>query len=72
MQVLAFCTPERPEWRWRIVNYTGEMVEESYDTFRSIATAVTDGQRRMGELDARDLADRNQTFARGNSYYRNR
>jgi hypothetical protein len=72
MQVLAFCTPERPQWRWRIVNYAGEMVEESYETFLSIETAVTDGQRRMNELDVRDLADRTQTFARGTSYYKNR
>ena len=41
MQVVAFCTPARPEWRWRIVNYSGEMVEESYKTFLSIAAAVT-------------------------------
>src|SRR5713226_7774181 len=25
--VIAFATPVRPEWRWRIVNYAGEMVE---------------------------------------------
>ena len=50
MQVVAFSTPSRPDWRWRIVNYDGHMVEESYVTFPSIATAVTDGARRLGEL----------------------
>ena len=28
MQVTAFSTPTSPEWRWRICNYAGEMVEE--------------------------------------------
>jgi len=26
MQVVAFSTPVHPEWRWRIVNYAGEVV----------------------------------------------
>src|SRR3989442_1222645 len=29
MQVVAFSNPSQPDWRWRIVNYAGEMVEES-------------------------------------------
>jgi hypothetical protein len=72
VQVLAFCSPARPEWRWRIVNYEGEMVEESYETFRSIATAVTEGSRRMDELTVKDLAERTHTFARSPSYFRTR
>ena len=68
MQVVAFCTPARPEWRWRIVNYSGEMVEESYQTFLSIATAVTDGTRRMDELSVRDLAERSGTHSRSRRY----
>jgi hypothetical protein len=68
MQVVAFCTPARPEWRWRIVNYSGEMVEESYQTFLSIATAVTDGTRRMDEMAVRDLAERSGTYARPRRY----
>jgi hypothetical protein len=47
---MAFSTPSRPEWRWRIVDYAGEMVEESYQTFPSIAMALTEGTRRMNEL----------------------
>ena len=58
MQVMAFNTPSRPDWRWRIVDYSGQMVEESYQTFPSIANAVTDGNRRVNELVARDLPDR--------------
>jgi hypothetical protein len=72
VQVLAFCTPARPEWRWRIVNYEGEMVEESHETFVSIATAVTEGTRRMDELNVKDLTERTHTFARSTSHFRTR
>jgi len=56
MQVLAFSTPSRPDWRWRIVNYDGVMVEESYETFPSIATALSDGALRLNKLDAENIA----------------
>ena len=72
MQVVAFCSPARPDWHWRIVNYAGEMVEESFETFSSIATAVTDGTRRMNELSAKDLSQRSYTFLRGTSHFRHR
>jgi hypothetical protein len=64
MQVLAVSTPARPDWRWRIVNYSGDVVEESRDTFSSIATAVKDGTRRMNELSDEDLAQRSLVRAR--------
>jgi hypothetical protein len=70
MQVLAFSTPSRPDWRWRIVNYDGHMVEESYGTFPSIATAVTDGSRRLTEL-SEDLGERH-TFYPASSRMRSR
>ena len=70
MQVLAFSTPSRPDWRWRIVNYDGHMVEESYGTFPSIATAVTDGSRRLTEL-SEDLGERH-TFYPASSRLRSR
>jgi hypothetical protein len=62
MQVMAFNTPSRPEWRWRIVDYSGQMVEESSQTFPTIANAVTDGTRRVNELTERDLPDRFRSF----------
>ena len=37
MQVVAFSTPLNPAWRWRIVSYSGEQVEESREEFLSIA-----------------------------------
>jgi hypothetical protein len=72
MQVLAFSTPSRPDWRWRIVNYSGEMVEESHETFVSIATAVTDGTRRMNELNVEDVSQRSYTYLRSTSHLRSR
>lgn len=55
MQVTAFSTPGQPDWRWRIVNYAGEAIEESRGTFRTISAAVAEGTRRMGEM---NLVDR--------------
>jgi hypothetical protein len=51
VQVIAFSTPRAPDWRWRIVNGDGEMVEESARTFASIANAVAEGAKRMRDLD---------------------
>jgi hypothetical protein len=72
MQVTAFSTPARPDWRWRIVNYAGEMVEESYQTFPSISTAVTEGTRRMNELNVVDHSERSSTYLRSTSHLRSR
>ena len=54
MQVLAFSTPQDPLWRWRIVNYAGELVEESRDTFPTIAGALEQGSKRMRVMDVVD------------------
>jgi len=72
MQVAAFCTPMRPDWRWRIVNYAGDMVEESRDSFTSIATALADGHRRLGELGQEDMSTRAPTYYRSTSHLRSR
>ena len=50
MQVTAFSTPARPDWRWRIVNYAGEIVEESHDAFPTIAAAVAQGTKRLVQM----------------------
>jgi hypothetical protein len=52
MQVIAVATPQRPDWRWRIVDYSGEMVEESYEVFPTIAAAVVAGSERLKKMDA--------------------
>ncbi len=54
MQVTAFSTPRQPDWRWRIVNYAGETIEESRRTFATIALAVEDGKRRLKGMEADD------------------
>ncbi len=54
MQVLAFSTPQDPLWRWRIVNYAGELVEESRDTFSTIAGALEQGSKRLRGMNVVD------------------
>ena len=54
MQVTAFSTPDAPQWRWRIVNYAGEILEESYEGFPSIAAAVAKGTERLVKLNVVD------------------
>jgi hypothetical protein len=63
MQVTAFSTAARPEWRWRICDYGGEIVEESHDHFRTIAAAVAQGAARLAHMNAVDRA----RAARGDS-----
>lgn len=50
VQVIEFATPMRPDWRWRIVGYSGEMLEESHFSFPTIGAAVADGTRRLVEM----------------------
>jgi hypothetical protein len=71
MQVTAFSTPARPDWRWRIVNYAGEIIEESRDTFATIAAAVDRGTKRMKAL---NIVDRSTAapYRRSTSHLRNR
>ena len=58
VQVTAFSTPTQPDWRWRIVNYAGEMIEESYDRFPSIAEAVAKGAQRLLQMNVVDRSER--------------
>jgi len=54
MQVTAFSTPAVPDWRWRIVNYAGEILEESRDSFSTIAAAMASGTKRLVSLNIVD------------------
>jgi hypothetical protein len=54
MQVLAFSTPVDPRWRWRIVNYAGELIEESRETFLTIASAIEHGSKRLRAMNVVD------------------
>jgi hypothetical protein len=51
MQVGAVSSPGAPDWRWRIVNYAGETIEESPVSFATIALAMADGRKRLLQLD---------------------
>jgi len=55
MQVAAISTRSHPDWRWRIVNYAGEVIGESRDSFATIAIAVAHGQKHLEHM---DLVDR--------------
>ncbi|MGH7391097.1 MAG: hypothetical protein ACREM3_16810 [Candidatus Rokuibacteriota bacterium] len=52
MQVIAFTTPARPNWRWRIIDYGGDMIEESSQVFSTIAVAIAEGTRRLDAINA--------------------
>lgn len=54
MQVAAVSIPGSPGWHWRIVNYAGETVEESRETFTTISIAVAHGKKRHAEMDVMD------------------
>ncbi len=72
MNVLAFSTPLRPEWRWRIVNYAGEIIEESDATFPTISSAVAEGSKRLQSMDTIDRSVRPSPYVRPPSYPRTR
>ncbi|HJZ77003.1 MAG TPA: hypothetical protein VKE51_34970 [Vicinamibacterales bacterium] len=55
MHVVAISSPRNPEWRWRIMNYGGEVVEESQAGFPSIAAAVAAGKERLMSMEAVDV-----------------
>jgi cold-inducible RNA-binding protein len=55
VQVAAVSTPQdQSRWRWRIVNYAGEVVEESRQTFATIASAIEHGTERLKQMNMID------------------
>ncbi len=71
MQVTAFSTPSRPNWRWRIVNYAGETIEESREEFPTISAAVARGTRRLVEMNVVDRSEPTRPW-RSTSHLRRR
>jgi len=71
MVVAAFNTPNNPAWRWRIVNYAGETIEESRDGFPSIGAALAQGAQTLAAM---NVVDRSQpaNWRRSTSYLRGR
>jgi hypothetical protein len=62
MHVYAVSTPSAKGWRWRIMNYAGEVIEESRRTYSSVAAAVTEGGQRLAELKVVDHSVRPNPF----------
>ena len=71
MQVTAFSTPSCPEWRWRIVNYAGEIIEESHDLFPTISAAVASGTKRLVQMNVVDRSTAQRAY-RTTSHLRGR
>ncbi len=71
MQVVAVSTPADPAWRWRIVNYAGESVAESHDTFATISAAVAGGTKRLIEMNIEDRSEPVRAY-RSTSHLRHR
>lgn len=69
MQVVALSTPGNPAWRWRIVSYSGEQIEESYEEFATIAEALAKGVKRLREM---NLIDRSVPMPPHRSVFRPR
>lgn len=57
MQVTAFSSPAHPGWRWRIVNYAGEIIEESREQFATISGAVARGTERLVAMNVIDRSE---------------
>jgi hypothetical protein len=47
VNVLAFSTTRKSDWRWRIVNLRGETVEESSARFPTITEAIAAGAEQL-------------------------
>ncbi len=56
VDVVAISTPQDAGWRWRIVNYAGEVIEESHSLFSSIRSAVAEGAQRLHEMNVADVS----------------
>ena len=54
MNVFAFSSPRAPDWRWRIVDYGGETLEESSTSFLTLALAMAAGAERLHIRSERD------------------
>ena len=72
MNVIAFCTPNVPDWRWRIVDYAGGTVEESEHTFTTIGRAVEAGARRLERMNVTERTVRPSSSHRSMSALRSR
>ena len=47
MTAVAFSVPGKSGWRWRIVNDSGETLQESHSVFSTLALALDEGRERL-------------------------
>ena len=59
MQVVAISSPTYPEWRWRILDYSGGTLEESRERYPTISAAVAAGTYQLVRMSD---ADRSALF----------
>jgi hypothetical protein len=71
MYIAAFNTPNDPSWRWRIVNYAGDTIEESRERFPSIGAAVAQGAKKLAAMNVIDTS-RPVNWRRSTSHLRGR
>jgi hypothetical protein len=64
MQVAAIATPGEHGWRWRIVNYAGEVVEESTEVFGTISAAIAHGSTHLVALNVVDRSEAARSWRR--------
>ena len=64
MQVAAVTTPREHGWRWRIVNYAGDIVEESTELFGTIAAALAHGTAHLVTLNLVDRSEATRVWRR--------
>jgi hypothetical protein len=72
MNVIAFAAAVPRDWRWRIVNHAGEVVQESSSTFPTIAAALAAGKRQMLEMNVVDRSVPASPVRRSTSHLRPR
>ena len=64
MQVAAVTSPRERGWRWRIVNYAGDVLEESTDVFGTIAVAIAQGSAHLATLNVVDRSEATRVWRR--------
>jgi hypothetical protein len=65
MHVVAISSPAHPEWRFRIIDYTGVILEESRERFATLSAAVAAGAEWLVRASATDRVDAFGPHARG-------
>ncbi len=55
MEIIAVIGPRDTDWQWRMVNDSGDMIEESSTGFATIGAAVAAGTVRLRQREREDV-----------------